>query len=157
MSYYMNMCESSGAHGLFGRIAEERYKQEKKKNDDADKRNEKIQAQYKRAGYEDKIPEDKKKADRSLEKSYKDTAAMDKSLRNAPDGRNYVKTPNEYDNTYTVNKHDIHNTDASYRIAKDLATHQNRTAMTSSKAAMHNRINNRVKHECGIFSECSFI
>ena len=153
MSYYMNMSESSGSHGMFGRIAEERYKQEKKKNDDADKRNEKIQAQYKRAGYEDKIPEDKKKADRYLEDDYKDLATSDKEWRA---DRN-SKTRYNYAKAGTYSKARQYNTDGAYRIRKDYYSREEANKLDGNRKTLHDRINNRAKHECGIFSEVTFL
>ena len=157
MSFYMNMGlnESSGSNGLMGRIAQAKYETEKKKNDDHDASVEKKREQYKRAGYEDKAPS---KANRDVEKGYKDLADAEKHDHDLKrrTGASFANKVQAY-----YDKHDDDNGigDAAYRIKKeyDKREYDNERKMTAKQKELHARINNRAKHECGIFAETCFI
>ena len=152
--FYMNMKvfnESSGNHGLMGRIAKEKYEAEKKRNDDIDnKRN-----RYKKSGYLDKAP---KKPDRSTEKDFKDIAKSDKDMKNDGYKDSIKNGQTSYITFYDKYKGGIKNRAncINTQKAKDIADeYVKRREENNSKVnhAVHDRINNRAKNESvGIFS-----
>ena len=148
--FYMNMKvfnESSGNHGLMGRIAKEKYEAEKKRNDEHDKNIEKKREQYKKAGYEDKAP---MPANRSKEENLKQLYKDDR------DNRYSDKTAQVYKKFYADSS--LYKKSGYYndnKAASDIASeYDTRKKENDSKVnhKLHDRINNRTKHEsAGIF------
>lgn len=131
--------ESAGNHGLVGRIALEKYKTEKKKNDERDMEVEKTRKQYIRAGYEDKAPAN---ADRSLENSYKDTYDADKKFRN---DRN-LDWRYGYARKDPSNKSHTIGTRASKNISLEYDDRMKNNAKKVNNQ-LHDRINKRAQNE----------
>ena len=156
--FYMNfgLNESSGSNGLMGRIAQAKYEAEKKKNDEYDATIEKKREQYKRAGYEDKAPA---RANRDEEKAYKDLADNEKYnddfKRNT--GSSFANKVQSYSDDSYHDDRCRNMADAAYKIKKEYDHREDKNRMTERQLALHNRINNRAKHECGIFAEAVFI
>ena len=151
--FYMNMRafdESSGEHGLVGRIAKEKYEQEKRKNDKEE--NSEKRKMYRRAGYEDKLPE----LDREYEKELKTTMKKDYDMRHPVrgkvdiDAKNYTRS-NMYDRGHSIGTRAGDNIGYEYYKRSE----ENRDKINSK---LHDRINNRTKHEsAGIFESVEII
>ena len=151
--FYMNMRafdESSGEHGLLGRIAKEKYEKEKRENDKED--NSEKRKMYRRAGYEDKLPE----VNRRYEKDLKETMKRDYDKRHPARGKvdigakDYARSDINSRGRYVDT---LSGDNIGYEYYK--RSEKNRDKINSE---LHDRINNRAKHEsAGIFESVEII
>ena len=132
-----DLLESAGRNGQYRRIMDALYKEEKYKNDKADKETEHKRKQYEKAGYADKAPS---LSDRRKESNYKQISdELNDNYRAAKRGDDTVDS--RYRDGYQVG---YNLDDREYHQHAYDRLHKNDDKLKKQKA-VHGRINDRAK------------